>query len=435
MKTLGPNEIQRSKSQGSQGQGGIGAQLSAEVKMNVFQAISNFSKIFNRIDLGKLAQKFELSIESIISLAEDWVSSGLIFGQIIGRDLVVSKINVDEQRFRQLVSGQTSDYQFPTADAHNHVEPTAPPVSQPQEPVVFGESGDSTQEVQEKFISADVDLSFLAGFCRLKFTIGNASSAKISEVIVKVNYPKSLRLVQVKPAQYLKRQDGQAIVTLPVIIPKSGASIIFYFKPLQLEKYILKGALQFTNARDFVRMMALDTLQFDIPIIPIETGNEITSEYIEQFVRSCETRGIRSFGLPGSITPQAAYLYVKQILKSYNFQFVSEIENDQMLASWYFGKETGTGKEYVAAGQVYNQKIELFVSGSEEKAIIGILTDFGQKLRSRMMASRIINTPDDLTELMCPHCGGTLELLPKIGDKITCKWCNETFSFNPSQNS
>ncbi len=433
MKTTGPNEIQPTKSQGSQGQGGIGAQLSPEVKINVFQAISNFSKIFNRIDLGKLAQKFEQPIESIISLTEDWVSSGLIFGQIIGRDLVVSKINVDEQRFRQLLLGQTSDYQYPTPESNNSAVPEAAP-SQPQEPVVFGESGDRTQEVQEKFISADVDLSYLAGFCRLKFTIGNASSSKISDVIVKVSYPKSLRLVQVKPTQYLKRQDGQAIVTLPIILPKSGAPIVFYFKPNQLEKFVLKGALQFTNSRDFVRMIALDTLQFDIPIIQIEGGNAVTSEYIEQFVRTCETRGIRSYSLPNSIPPQAAYMHVKQILKSYNFQFVSESENDQMLASWYFGKEFGTGKEYVAAGQVYNKKIELFISGSDEKAIIGLLTDFGQKLRSRMIASRIINTPEELSDLMCPHCGGTLESLPAIGEKITCIWCKESFTYNPVQN-
>ncbi len=434
MKTLGSNEIQSSKSQGSQGQGGIGAQLPPEVKVNVFQAISNFSKIFNRIDLNKLAQKFEQPIESIISLVEDWVSSGLIFGQIIGRDLVVSKINVDEQRFRQLILGQPSDYQFVTAESNN-AEPAAVVPSPPQEPVVFGDSGDHTQEIQEKFISADVDLSFLAGFCRLKFTIANGSSAKISEVIVKVGYPKSLRLIQVKPAQYLKRLDGQAIVILPVILPKSGAPIIFYFKPVQLEKYILKGALQFTNARDFVRMVALDTLQFDIPIIQIETGNEVTSEYIEQYVRTCETRGIRSYGLPSSISPQTAYIHVKQILKSYNFQFISEIENDQMIAAWYFGKETGTGKEYVAAGQVYNQKIELFLSGPDEKAIIGMLTDFGQKLRSRMITSRIINSPEELNDLMCPHCGGTLERLPKVGENVSCNWCKETFIFNPAQTS
>jgi hypothetical protein len=148
-------------------------------------------------------------------------------------------------------------------------------------------------------------------------------------------------------------------------------------------------------------------------------------------VKSCETRGIRSFGLPSSITPQAAYIHVKQIMKSYNFQFVSEIENEQMLASWYYGKEVVTGKEYIAAGQVYNQKIELFLSGSEEKAIIGLLTDFGQKLLSRMIGSRIINAPEDLIDLMCPHCGGTLESLPKIGENLTCKWCKETFSFNP----
>ncbi len=433
MNTLGPNEIQPIKSQGSHGQGGIGAQIPPEVKVNIFQAISNFSKIFNRIDLNKVAQKFEQPIESIISLAEDWVSSGLIYGQIIGRDLVVSKINIDEQRFRQLVLGQPNDYQFVTAQSNN-VDAAPAPSSHPQTPVVFGESGDQTQEVQEKFISTDVDLSFLAGFCRLKFTIGNDSSSKISEVIVKVSYPKSLRLVQVKPAQYLKRQDSQAIVTLPVILPKSNAPIVFYFTPVQLEKYVLKGALQFTNARDFVRMMTLNALQFDIPITQIEPGNAVTSEYIEQYVRTCETRGIRSYGLPSSITPQAAYIHIKQILKSYNFQFVSEIENDQMLAAWHFGKETGTGKEYVAAGQVYNGKIELFISGPEEKAIIGMLTDFGQKLRGRMMASQIINTPEELIGLICPHCGGTLERLPKVGENITCNWCKEQFVFNPGQN-
>ncbi len=383
--------------------------------------------------MNKVAQKFEQPIESIISVVEEWVSAGHIFGQIIGRDLVVSKINIDEKRFRQLVFGQPNDYLFATASSNNAQAPMSVP-SQPQEPVVFGDSGDQTQEIQEKFISADVDLSFVAGFCRLKFTISNDSNAKISEVIVKVTYPKSLRLVQVKPAQYLKRQDGQAIVTLPQILQKSGAPIIFYFKPVQLEKFVLKGALQFTNARDFVRMMALDTLQFDIPIIQLEPGNEVTSEYIEQYVRTCETRGIRSYGLPSSIAPQAAYIHVKQILKSNNFQFISEVENDQTLAAWYFGKEIGTGKEYVAAGQVYNGKIELFISGPEEKAIIGMLTDFGQKLRGRMIAGQIINTPEELIVLICPHCGGTLERLPKVGEKMICNWCKETFTFNPTQN-
>jgi len=430
MDTLGPNEIQNSRR--SQGQGGIGAQLSPDVKVNVFQAISNFSKIFNRIDLGKVSLKFETSIEPIISLVEDWVSSGIILGQIIGRDLVVNKINADEKQIRQMIFGQTIDYQFATHDSQTPI--TEPTNTQVQSPVVFGDSSDHTQEVQEKFISADIDLSFIAGFSRLKFTIGNASSTKISDVIVKLNYPKTLRLVQVKPTEHLKRQDGQAIVTLPVILAKNGASIIFYFKPIQLETYILKGAIQFTNSRDFVRMIAVDALQFDIPVIQIEPGKDIPSEFIEEFVRTSEIRGIRSFGLPTSIKPKAAYIHVKQILKSYSFQFVSEIQNDQMLAVWYYGQEIGTGKEYVAAGQVYNQKIEVFISGSEEKAIIGLLTDFGQKLRGRMVASRIISAPEELIDLMCPQCGGTLESLPQIGEKITCKWCKEEFTFNPTKN-
>ncbi|OLS15279.1 MAG: hypothetical protein RBG13Loki_1060 [Promethearchaeota archaeon CR_4] len=432
MSSLGPNEIQNPRSPGSQGQGGIGAQLSPDVKVNVFQAISNFVKIFNRLELGKLSAKFDIPMELIISLVEEWISSGMIFGQIIGRDLVVSKINADEKKFRQMVFGLQNEYQFPTQDSPNFAPESTPTGA--QSPVVFGESSDHTQEVQEKFISADIDLSFIAGFGRLKFTIGNASSAKISDIIVKLNYPKTLRLVQVKPSQYLKRQDGQAIVTLPIIHPKNGASIIFYLKPIQLEKYVLKGAIQFTNARDFIRMITVDTLQFDIPVIQIEPGQKVTSEFIEQFVNTCETRGIRSFGLPASVTPQTAFVQVKQILKYYNFQSVSEIENDQMLAAWYYGKEVGTDKEYVAAGQVYNQKIELFISGAEEKAIIGLLADFDQKLRSRMFASRIVSKPEELVDLMCPHCGGTLESFPKVEEKITCKWCKEEFTYNPTKN-
>src|SRR4030042_215388 len=117
MSSLGPNEIQNPRSPGSQGRGGIGAQLSPDVKVNVFQAISNFVKIFNRLELGKLSAKFDIPMELIISLVEEWISSGMIFGQIIGRDLVVSKINADEKKFRQMVFGLQNEYQFPTQDS------------------------------------------------------------------------------------------------------------------------------------------------------------------------------------------------------------------------------------------------------------------------------------------------------------------------------
>lgn len=423
-----PREIQQWKAQRDSGQGEIGVQVPPEMKVSIFQAILNVSKVYKRVELVKIAHRFNLTIEAIISQVEDWLVSGVIYGQIISHDLVFTKINMTEEQFRQHIFGSPPHGLIPpTPDQSEEMESTA---ESTQTPIVFGGLGDETEEVQEKRVYSNIDLSFLAGFARLQVTIVNDSSAQITDVIIKFVLPKSLHLILVKPSECLKRQNSQAIVTIPSVPGKAMGKVIFYLKPLQLESFILKGAIQFTNAKQFVRIIAVDTLQFDIPVPSIEGGSTISADDVQSFVQSCESRGIRSYGLPDTVDPIVAFNHVKQLLKSYNFQFVSESSSDQSLVAWFFGKEFGSDKVYAAVGQVLNQKLEFFVCGVDEKAIIGLLTSIGQKLPTRMVSSQILSSPDELVELFCPHCGGTLEYYPKIGESVTCKWCSQNFIFN-----
>ncbi|HMF33689.1 MAG TPA: hypothetical protein VKK79_19855 [Candidatus Lokiarchaeia archaeon] len=423
-----PREIQQWNTQRDRGQGEFGVQLPPEMKVSIFQAILNISKVYNRVELGKLSQKFGQTFETILSVVEDWLVSGIIYGQIIGRDLVFTKINKTEEEFRRSIYGPPVDQVAVNPYPQPEVEMSE---AMPQAPIVFGDQGDETAEVQEKLIYSNIDLTFLAGFARLQVTIGNDSSSQITDVIIKFIFPKSLRLIRSKPSQYLKRQDGQAILTLPVVPAKTVSKVIFYLKPLFLEPFILKGAIQFTNAKQFVRIIAVDTLQFDIPVPSLEAGPDVTPEYVQELVQKSESRGIRSYGMPEGLEPLVGFNHIKQLMKSYNFQFVSESNSEDMLVAWFYAREFGGEREYAAVGQILNQKIEIFACGVEEKAIIGLLTDIGQKMRNRMVSSQILSSPEVFIELFCPHCGGTLEYLPKVGDTVACKWCETSFTFNP----
>ena len=136
--------------------------------------------------------------------------------------------------------------------------------------------------------------------------------------------------------------------------------------------------------------------------------------------------------MPEGVASNVAFNHVKQILKSYNFQFVSESNSEDMLVAWFYAKEFNADKEFAAVCQILNGKIEVFACGADEKAIIGLLTDIGQKLRSRMVSSQILRSPEEFLELYCPRCGGTLDYLPRVGDSVECKWCKESFVFNPA---
>jgi hypothetical protein len=230
----------------------------------------------------------------------------------------------------------------------------------------------------------------------------------------------------------LKRQDSQAILTLPVVPAKTNSQAIFYQKPIALEQFVLKGAIQFTNSKQFVRIIAVDTLQFDIPVPSLEGGSEVNTDYVQGIVQNSESRGIRSYAMPEGLASNVAFNHLKQIVRTYNFQFVSESNNEDALVAWFYAKEFNSDREYASVTQILNGKIEIFACGSDEKAIIGLLTDIGQKLRARMVSSQILQSPEEFIELFCPRCGGTLEYLPRAGDSVECKWCKETFVYNPA---
>ena len=221
-----PLEIQQWNAQRESGQGEIGVQVPPETKISIFQAILNVSKVYKRVELTKIAHRFNLPIESLISLVEDWLVSGVIYGQIISHDLVFTKINMTEEQFRQHIFGSPpSPSNPPAADQSEEMESAEQGT---QTPVIFGEGGDITEEVQESSSLQTLTSRSSLGFVRLQVNIVNDSSMVISSIIIKFILPKNLRLILAKPSEYLKRQDNQAIVTIPSVPGKARWQKLFF---------------------------------------------------------------------------------------------------------------------------------------------------------------------------------------------------------------
>ncbi|MHA1733304.1 MAG: PCI domain-containing protein [Promethearchaeota archaeon] len=370
--------------------------------------IRNFSMISKEIPLQRLAQTLNLQTDEVTQLVNRATSVGKIKGTIVG-------------------------YNFIWGAEEVHLAKKEPDFTKP---IIFSGGGEDIGELQEDLISVEMSTGYVSGFLKVDLGVLNASGDPVEQINLKVDHGEDLRFIQVKPFQETEKKDKYTRVRLSRVEARSRKALALFFRPVLLGDYRISGSLQFVNNRNLTRVKELPEVRSVLAAPAITTTGQITAQEVESHLQQLPARAIRSYGIPHSLdgNEAVAFVHIKQLLGSLGFGLVGE--NDEgaggKKVSWFHGVDTNTGTEFVAVGQVLNQKMEVFASSKDEQGIAGLLTYVSKKLKDRMLSSKIVQETSEIHELFCPLCGGTIPYYPQVGELITCKWCGGQFQFIPN---
>ena len=198
----------------------------------------------------------------------------------------------------------------------------------------------------------------------------------------------------------------------------------FYLNPEALGKGKISGQIKYVNYKDFVRLLMIEALEYNLTvprIIPKEIPNELIEEYNSASHRK---RDIRSYGLPDKLNPLTAFNHIIQIIRSKNFMLLTKVAEENRKIAWFFGTTEDSQIEILVVGQVIENKIEFYASSTNEQILSALLTSFSMDLKRRILISSVVRSEKEIYDLFCVECGGTLPYFPKPGEFVDCKYCN-----------
>ncbi len=263
--------------------------------------------------------------------------------------------------------------------------------------------------------------------------ISNNSVDPITEIKIRVRYPRFLKLCRSKPPTITietinfeeDEEETQVKIEFEVLNGKGQKQINLYFCPLFLEeKGEIRSSITFLNNVDFVRAIDTDaiTIQFD----PFSIERKILpSTEVKKFLQKPEIKkAIKSIGIGLEKFFDENYYFnqITKIIQDQNFQLIIK-DNDNRIV-WFFGTELVSGNDVLVIGQIVSGKIEWLAASQNHSLLISILTSFVNKFKEEMMILNQINSEDQIYHLECKYCGNILSSFPGKGKSIECNKCN-----------
>ncbi|MFO8018358.1 MAG: hypothetical protein R6U96_06960 [Promethearchaeia archaeon] len=271
-----------------------------------------------------------------------------------------------------------------------------------------------------------------AGSYLFSVLIINQSSAPITEVKIKVRYPDYLNVIRYTPPRLESEQlnteedsEKQINIGFDQLAEKSKKQINFYFKPINLNN---KGKItlfsSFVNSKDYVRVLNAEPVAIHAKQIGGIEPKIIPSNSIEEFYNNKEVKkAIRSFGVAANENLDLYFNYAEQILKAHHLQLITKDEGKRI--AWFFGRELDSLKDILAVGRIVSNKIEFLCASKNAEILVSLLTNLSNALKKRLMATGIIDSVDQIYELICYNCGNPLPLFPERGSPVECSKCGE----------
>ncbi|MBN2152282.1 MAG: hypothetical protein JW839_12600 [Candidatus Lokiarchaeota archaeon] len=409
-------------------------QRKEERKQVIIQELVNASKIYEKMPLERLAIKLKEDSNEILDLLEHIILNNEFTGIVIsGKELIFNKIQRHDELDRKPFLVVTS--------------PVAKPVLAPAgaavklEPIkrkkvdlrfkVLGEQPVVQVPVEREALVASAEAVPVAGQLQLKLVLANNSAKALDGVLVKFLLEGQLRLVRMKPAYAGADWSGE--ITIPSIPPGSSRRVLLYFSPGTCEPVGFDVIVQYQDAASkFID----ETLNERVDIAPpaFTKKQAITKEHFHDIItHHLKMKGIKSYGIPAGLAATEAYLIIKEILITNEFEFVGEKfleEKNQFLGWYYTGFKVGEKEDdFIVIGQVLNNKMEFFAMAGDGMQLLRGLTHLAMILREGLVERGTIRDESELVELVCPSCGGVLDVFPAAGELHPCKFCGAKLQF------
>ncbi|MHA2186393.1 MAG: hypothetical protein ACXAAI_15475 [Promethearchaeota archaeon] len=284
---------------------------------------------------------------------------------------------------------------------------------------------------QENKIRLANDFRAYGRHYRYSIKIYNDSLASITEIKVKIDYPKFLDITRSYPLTvYVPEgveEEGnlKSIVEFDVINEKSSKEIHLYFTPQSLGHHgEIKTIVTYVNNKDYVRVLNSESVGIRLDEIMI-MPKIIPSSHIGEFARiPGMKKAIKSMGveLQSEINFDIFYNIVEQIFRRNNLQLIAKDPEKRII--WYFGADVDMRDDVLIIGQIVANKVEIITLSKNHTELISFLTLLSNGVREHIIARGIVNTVDRIHDLECKYCGAVLPYFPKTGEEIKCPKCN-----------
>jgi hypothetical protein len=265
----------------------------------------------------------------------------------------------------------------------------------------------------------------------LSIQLLNESLAPISEVKLKIRFPKFFTLTRsypstiYVPSSFEEEDLKKIIIEFDELNEKSSKQISLHFTPLSLgNEGEIRSIVTYVNNKDFVRVIdshpvviMLDKISINPKIIP--------SSYIREFSQiPGMKRAIKSLGvgIVGEGDPDLYFNILEQVFLKNNLQLITKDPDKRIL--WYFGAELESRDDVLVIGQVISDKVEIIASSKNHHILISFLTLFANEFKEQGLIRELIASPDQIYDLECKYCGAILPYFPKKGEEIACSKCN-----------
>ncbi|HME52061.1 MAG TPA: hypothetical protein VKM55_07575 [Candidatus Lokiarchaeia archaeon] len=405
-----------------------------EIKNRALGELASASKIYEKMPLERLAIKLGYDMNDILDLLEQIIMNNEFTGIVIsGKEIIFNKIQRKEELDQKplLVISNTTQTSIPMKPPEIRIEPLKRKKVDLKFKVLTEEPVEQVP-VEPDSLVAEAEVTPVAAQIQVKLNLLNNSQKSIDNVLVKFLVQGNARFLRMKPAYALFPQWNNEII-VPSIPPSSSRRILLFFTPLSCDPVEFNILVQHADAGgNFFDESLVEKI--DICTASFARKPEITKEEFQALItRQLKFKGIRSYGIPSSLEPADAYLIMKEILLTNEFEFVGEkfIEEKSQFLGWYYTSfnENDAVQDFIVIGQVLNGKMEFFAMANEASQLLSGLTCLASQLRTALIERGTITDESELMELLCPSCGGVLDKFPTQGELHACKFCGAKLQF------
>ncbi|MFX1314877.1 MAG: hypothetical protein ACFE9T_03375 [Promethearchaeota archaeon] len=284
---------------------------------------------------------------------------------------------------------------------------------------------------QENKIKLGYDFRPFSGHYLYSILLHNQSMAPITDVKIKIKYPKFLLLTRCTPPttgippSIEDKGLKQINLEFDEFNENSKKQINFHFTPLSLKNVgEIRTILTYVNNKDYVRVLNSEPVEIRIDKLNI-TPKIIPSFQIRKIMQIPNIKkAIKSFGVGTNATVDLDLYFniVEQIIRIHNFQLIAKDTDNKII--WYLGTDLESEEDILVIGQIVLNKIEIIAAAQNHKIIISLLTQVSNDFKERILRRGIVRSIDHIYELECKYCGAILPFFPKKGETVECKKCN-----------
>ncbi len=246
-------------------------------------------------------------------------------------------------------------------------------------------------------------LEFFQGYLRLKVAVVNDTTVPISGCELLLDFDHAyLRLDHIEPAL---GRSGEAVL-VGTVPGREKRTVAYLLDPVICQTSTLGCTLSYGDVGGTRRTLVMKPKPLDVVCPIFYTPKTVNLAILRRLLSHASVRDHRSFRPPSSMTLDALYQHIRDIVAGYDVRMVRELaaEDAPVLASdqpmgkvaWFYGKVPQGGEEIVITVAVNESggTVELGVACRNVASLTGLLADIAHQVVKSKPTVRSTHQPN-----------------------------------------